>query len=262
MKRYLPVFLVAILLVVAIAAAVWSMRPREPITVAALADFDYAAPESWAVRPASPPPAVWESGWDIDVLLLSADAAIEPGEIETEEHRLQAASKSLDALSAAFNDIGPVYAPLLRRESLGADAAAALARYIEEDNRGRAFVVATDTILPATFVETLGADKLLRDRFAGVMAFGETPDAAGFAQGTNTQSVCSRRYDETGACTQVIELRRSGSIYIVAGENEPGNSLVGGFTVWLHGNASKLAEPLGDLEEIEIVEIQKAPEGN
>lgn len=262
MKRFLPIFLIAILLVVAIAAAVWTMRPREPITVAALADFDYAAPESWAVRPASPPPAVWEAGWDIDVLLLAADAAIEPGEFETEERRVQAAAKSLEAYAAAFTHIGPVYAPLIRGGSLEADTAAALVRYLEQDNRGRAFVVVTDTLLPQVFTEKLSTDPLLRDRFAGVMTFGQAPDAAGFAPETDKTEVCSRRYEAADTCTQTVDLRRSGSSYSTTGDNGAGDALIGGFTAWLHGNASKLAEPLGDFEEIEIVDIQKAPEGN
>lgn len=262
MKRFLPIVLIALLLVVAIAAAVWSIRPREPITVAALADFDYAEPQSWAVRPGTPPPAVWEAGWDIDVLILSADAATEPGESDTEERRIQASAKTLDSLSAAFTQIGPVYAPLLRRESMLTDTAAALEHYIDEDNRGRAFVVATDAPLPSVFAEKLSADNLLRDRFAGVMTFGDSADTAGFAPGTNMQDVCSRRYEGSETCTQAIELRRSGSGYAATGDNGAGDALVGGFTNWLHGNASKLAEPLGDFEEVEIVDIQKAPEGN
>ncbi len=261
MKRYLPIVLISTLLVAAIAVAVWFMRPAKPITISTLPDFDYAAPESWAVRPETPPPAVWEAGWDIDAVIISTGASIETGAAETEERRLLAAAKSLGTLSEVFASIGPVYAPLVRAGNAEADIAAALQHYIEEDNRGRAFVIATDTALPAFLAEMLAADSLLRDRFVGVLTFGETPDSAGFAPGTNKADVCSRKFEREEGCTLAIELRKSGTNYSYSGEGTPGGALTSGFTNWLHDNASKLAEPLGDLEEVEIVEIQTAPEG-
>lgn len=261
MKRFLPLFLIAILLVVAIVATLWATQPRAPATITALADLNYAEAESWAVRPEAPPPAVWESGWDIDVVLVSAGAAIEPGEAETAGKRFQDSAKSLSDLSAAFAPIGPVYAPLLRRAKTSADLEAALRHYLAEDNRGRAFVIATDTVLPDSFASSLAADPLLRDRFAGILTFGDTPQAAGFAPGTNKADVCSRRYEAAETCTLTVDLRRTGGSYTISGDGPPGGHLVDGFTNWLHGNASKLAEPLGDLEEIEIIEIQMAPEG-
>lgn len=261
MKRFLPIFLIAILLVIAIAVTLWATQPRAPATITALAELNYAEAHSWAVRPETPPPAVWESGWDIDVVLVSAGSAIERGEAETAAKRFQESTKSLSDKSEAFAPIGPVYAPLLRRANVSADVGAALTHYLAEDNRGRAFIVATDTVLPASFSTDLAADPLLRDRFAGILTFGDTPEAAGFAPGTTKSDVCSRRYEASETCTLTVELRRTGGSYAISGDGPPGAELVQGFTDWLHGNASKLAEPLGDLEEIEIIEIQMAPEG-
>ncbi|MFN4226140.1 MAG: hypothetical protein ACK4HR_07460 [Hyphomonas sp.] len=261
MKRFLPVILIAVVLVVAIVAVLWASRPREPATVAALPDYDYSVPGSWAVRPQTPPPAVWEGGWDMDVMLLSAGQAIASGAADTGEKRVMAATKSLRDMSEAFLPIGPVYAPLLRGTDVQADTAAAWAAYLADDNRGRAFIIVTDTALPQALVDTLSADPLLRDRFAGVLVFGETPESAGLPPDTDHKQVCSRRYENAGGCTQPAELRRSGGGYTLSGGDPPGGELVSGFIAWLHENASKLAEPLGDLEEVKIVDIQTAPEG-
>ena len=70
-------------------------------------------------------------------------------------------------------------------------------------------------------------------------------------------SVCSRRYDASEGCTLQTELNRAGRRYSA----EEGGRLTEGFLAWLNDYSSKLAEPLGDLEEIDIIEIQQAPEG-
>lgn len=260
MKRLLLNLLMVALLGAAAFAAYWYLKPREPVSITALPAFDYAADSSWAVRPSDPPPAVWEAGWDIDVVLLSAGAATVPGESETAEKRLANSAKDLRQFAGAFDSIGPVYAPMVRARVAAEDIAAALDHYLEHDNRGRAFVIATDTALPASFPEVLAADELLRDRFAGVLVFGDAPEAAGFPPGTDHAEVCSRRYESEGSCTLEIDLRGFGGNYSVAGDGPPGGALVSGFTAWLRNNSAKLAEPLGELEEIEIIEIQKPTE--
>lgn len=259
MKRLLPIVLIVVLLGIASAAILWAMKPREPVAITALPAFDYADDASWAERPNEPPPAVWESGWDIDVVLLSAGAATAPGESETAEKRLATSNKDLRQLAGAFDSIGPVYAPMARARVATEDIAAALAYYLDFDNRGRAFVIATDAALPADFPAMLAADPLLRDRFAGVLVFADSP-AAGFPPETDHMQVCSRRYESEGSCTLEIDLRRFGGNYSIAGDGPPGGALVSGFTAWLRNNSSKLAEPLGELEEIEIIEIQKPTE--
>jgi hypothetical protein len=70
-------------------------------------------------------------------------------------------------------------------------------------------------------------------------------------------SVCSRRYDASDGCTLQTDLNRAGGSYGAEG----GGRLTEGFLSWLNDYSSKLAEPLGDLEEIEIIDIQQAPEG-
>ncbi|MDP1557214.1 MAG: hypothetical protein Q8L84_17280 [Hyphomonas sp.] len=256
MNRKIVLALIAILLAIATGAIVWSMREAPVATGPAVPTFDYVAAGSWAVRPDLPPPAVWETGWDVDVILLSAGAALEISDKVALEKRRGTASEELTALAAAFEKTGPVYAPYLRAASLEADMAAALGQYLANDNRGRAFFIATDRPLPATVLPVFEADPLLRDRFGGVLLYGEGNAGNGFAEGMTGDAVCSRRFKPEDGCVETVDLRRTGNRYEMTG----GERLTNGLVAWLNDHTSKLAEPLGDFEEIEIIEIRRPGE--
>lgn len=260
MNKKIALAVVSILLAVAVGAVVWSMRPAPPVTGAALPTFDYAAADSWAIRPAQKLPAVWEAGWDVDVVLLAAEAALEPNDRIAPEKRLNDADGALNDLAAAFESVGAVYAPYLRAANLEADISAAFHAYLSADNRGRAFVIATDAPLPAEAASRLAADPLLRDRFAGVVFFGDADDAQRLPEGVSAASICSRRYTADEGCILDVALRRSGGKVSVTGDGPVGGRLVSGLVPWLNDHASKLAEPLGELEEVEIIEIRRPGE--
>ena len=260
MNRKLVIAVTAILLAITIGGVVWSTRPAPAVTGAALPTFDYASGDSWAVAPATPPPAVWEAGWDIDVVLLAREAALVSDDRSPLEKRRDKAAESLNELAAAFNSIGPVYAPFLRAASVEADMAEATLGYFTEDNRGRAFVIAADAPLPRDVAEAIIADPLLRDRFAGILYFGDAANPQRFAEGIEALNVCSRRYKPEDGCVIDIELRRSGGKAVFAGDGAIGGRLVSGLSPWLNDRASKLAEPLGDFEEVEIVDIRRPGE--
>jgi hypothetical protein len=251
MNRKIAIAVVAILLAVAVDAVVWSTREPEIVTGPALPTFDYATEDSWAVRPDAPPPAVWESGWDIDVLLLDTAAALEVSDDLTLEKRRDEAAERLEEVASAFESIGPVYAPYIRAASLDEDITAALSRYVADDNRGRAFVVAIDGALPATALSPFQSDPLLRDRFGGVLYYGDADDGA-----VAPADICSRRFKDGESCVEPVELRRAGRRY----ERSGGERLTNGLVSWLNDHASKLAEPLGELEEIEIIDIRRPGE--
>ncbi len=253
-KTFLAV-LVTGLIAIAIGAALWSMRDTPGLPDPALPDFDYASPASWAVQPDMPPPAVWETDWEIDVLVLSRGEALETGDADALERQSRKADEALERLAGAFGGIGPVYTPFLRADSFDDDLAAAVAQYLSTDNRGRAFIIATDAPLPSTLASVFDGDALLRDRFGGVLMYGDVPDA-GIALSTYASGLCSRRFNAAAGCVVPVDLRRSGASYELSGAEV----LTGGFVGWLRDNAARLAEPLGDLEEIEIIEIQKPPE--
>ncbi len=252
MNRKLGLAFIAILLAVAVGAVVWSTRPTPVATGPALPTFDYASSSSWAVKPDMPPPAVWETGWEIDVILLSGDASLEISDKVALEKRRNDAAEELTQLSAAFERIGPVYAPYLRATGVSADSNAALQHYLSTENRGRAFVIVSDHPVPAETLALLEADAMLRTRFGGVFYTG----AAEELPAVLPASACSRRYKPESGCVAFVELRRNGGGY----ERTGGEQLTNGFVSWLNDNASKLAEPLGELEEIEIIEIRRPGE--
>ena len=70
MNRKIAVVLIGVLLAIAAGAILWSMREAPVATGPAVPTFDYAAQDSWAVKPDPPPPAVWETGWEVDVVIL------------------------------------------------------------------------------------------------------------------------------------------------------------------------------------------------
>ena len=72
------------------------------------------------------------------------DAALETSDRESVQERRDEAAETLDDLAAAFDKVGPVYAPYLRAASVEEDITAALSQYLATDNRGRAFLIATD----------------------------------------------------------------------------------------------------------------------
>ncbi|MFN3912021.1 hypothetical protein [Hyphomonas sp.] len=255
MNRKITIAVAALLLAIVIGGVVWTNRPEPPVTGAALPTFDYAAPDSWALKPSPRPPAVWEGVWDIDVVLLASEAAMVANDRIALETRRDDAAETLRDLAAVFEPAGPVYAPYLRAANPDADISAAVLTYLAADNRGRAFVVATDAPLPADVIAAIEADPLLRDRFAGVLFFGERGET-----GAQAPMVCSRRYKPEDGCVVDVDLRRNGGRISLASDGPVGGRLIDGFIPWLNERASKLAEPLGELEEVEIVEIRRPGE--
>lgn len=256
MNRKIVLAFIAVLMAIAVSTIIWAMREQPVTTGPALPTFDYASADSWAERPELPPPAVWETGWDIDVVLLAGEAALETSDTQAIEKRRNEAAETLDDLASAFEKNGPVYAPYLRAASLEEDTAAALTHYLSTDNRGRAFLIATDRPLPASVLPLFESDPLLRDRFGGILLFGEETAGPGLAEGVAPAVICSRRYKAEEGCVATVELRRAGGGY----QAEGGERLVNGLIPWLNDHASKLAEPLGELEEIEIIEIRRPGE--
>jgi hypothetical protein len=256
MNRKIAVALIAVLLAIAAGAIIWSMQEAPVASGPAVPSFDYAAEDSWAVKPNLPPPAVWETGWEVDLVILSAGAALGISEKVALENRRNDASEELEDLAAAFEKIGPTYAPYLRAANLDADMSSAFSEYLTTHNRGRAFLIATDHPLPAELAPAFESDPLLRDRFGGVLFYGESATATGLAGGMTSAAICSRRYKPEQGCVATVEVRRAGGKYEISG----GEALTNGLVGWLNDHTSKLAEPLGDLEEIEIIEIRRPGE--
>lgn len=220
--------------------AFWMMNSQPEPEPEPVDPYDYAVLESWDVRPVEQPSAVWEDGWAVDVVQLTADTRREPEE-----------------LAAALGQIGPVYAPKIRASHFADDTASALQQYLDADNNGRAFVIASNQPLPASAVPVINSDGMVRARFGGVLLL-EGQETA-FAPGVNPAGVCSDRFGAGEVCAAPVEIGRSDGEWVIkTEEGEPvGGAVINGFEEWLHGSAPKLAEPLGELEEIEIIDIRR-----
>ncbi|PKP81872.1 MAG: hypothetical protein CVT79_08965 [Alphaproteobacteria bacterium HGW-Alphaproteobacteria-18] len=225
-------------LLVAGGVAAWMISSTPEPEPVLLDPYDYALTESWDTKPAEQPAAVWEDGWAIDVIQLTAGTRRAPEDFAT-----------------ALGVIGPVYAPKLRAPNFAEDAASALQEYLETSNNGRAFVIASNQPLPASAVPVINADAMVRARFGGVLLL-EGQETA-FAPGVNPASVCSDRFGAGEICAAPVEIKRIDGAWVIHGEGPAGGAVVDGFSEWLDGSAPKLAEPLGDLEEVEIIDIRR-----
>ncbi len=239
MRKVLGIAVAVALVSVGGAAALWYLntaRAPEPVL---LDPYDYSLAESWHARPDPAPPPVWEGGWATDViLLLSPDARRAP-----------------EAYAEALSTFGPVYAPKLRGAEFSEDAAAVLRGYLDEDNNGRALVIASDRPLPAAATAVINSDSMVRARFAGVLLLDGQETA--FAAGVSPGSICSDRFGAGEVCAAPVDVRRTDGVWVVAGDGPPGGAVIEGFEEWLDESAPKLAEPLGELEEIEIIDIRR-----
>lgn len=240
MNKLLIVAVVIAFLVVGGSIIFWHVNSGPELEPEDLPPYDYTQTESWAVLPETQPAPVWEAGWETDVILLTQTAT---------------ARHTHEVYSAALSAAGPVYAPRLRQSDFAADTGAALQHYVDTHNHGRAFVIASNHPLPASVVPIINSDAMLRARFGGVLLLDGQEIA--FAPGVRAGSVCSDRFGAGEVCAEPVDLRRENGDWVAAGETPLEGSVLGGFEDWLNTSAPKLAPPLGDLEDIEIVEIRR-----
>jgi hypothetical protein len=263
MKRVLLAF--GILIVLAVGLGPWAYRTfwvsGDPIV---LAPFDYRTNDSWAALPAESPAPVWKDGWAVDVILVAPGAGLAP---RSESERASQAARSREQagrLADSFSSVGPVYAPLYRKASEQTDLSAAIQQYVAKHNRGRAFVIATDHPLPVESLASIKDDASLRARFGGFLRLARDgsdnpfPAIAGNAgAAAQLQAYCPDQYSEAAACQPVVQIGRQDGTLIVAQDTPIGGNNLAQLTAWLEANVAKTAEPLGSLEEIEIIDIRR-----
>ncbi|KCZ94661.1 hypothetical protein [Hyphomonas johnsonii] len=262
MKRLLLVF--TILVALGIGLGPWAYRTFfDQRPAMALPAFDYRALDSWAATPAEVPPAVWMGGWGVDVFLVGPKqdlAAKSESELSRDVER---ARHQAGGLSQELAPVGPVYAPLYRAGESAPDLAAAFKNYLDTHNRGRAFVIATEHPLPASMLRELETDAALRERFGGFLRLtrpkGDSAQFQAVASGAGIAPFCPERL--TGdACQPIVEIGRQDGNIIVTEPAPIGGEQLAAFPDWLEANVAKTAEPLGALEEVEIIDIRRPGE--
>ena len=245
---------------IAIAAGVWLWRsvisPPPYIEVNPLSYTDYA---SWAVIPKETPPAVWSDGWAVDVFLVDEAAELKGRSGKQLDKVEQNARLQGRMLEDGLDAIGPVYAPLYRADAIGDDLSRAFLVYLKQHNRGRAFVIAANATLPDTLLAELQRDPELNERFGGFYRLGKRPETLALIEDTSKtgEAYCPSHLNETATCVHNIVTTRQGGLAVLAPDSGLGADPATDFLTWLHENASPSAEPLGDLEEVEIVDIRR-----
>jgi hypothetical protein len=179
---------------------------------------DYAKPESWALRPAQPPPGGWERPWGIDTFFISPASSYSNAgwntPIDNPEARERLKERILPNHAGPFLQAGPVYAPLYRQASLhtelniggegdGAfelaysDVLRAFDHYMTVDNRHRGIVLA-GIGQGGLYVQRLLADRFQSEPLKSRLAAAYIIDAAlpaDFPGKVVTQPLCAQ-YDQ------------------------------------------------------------------
>ncbi len=264
MKR---VFLVlGILLILGIGLGPWAFRTffggGDRI---AMPEFDYRTNDGWAALPAEVPSPVWRDGWAVDVILVGPGAGLAPRSEAELLQQISRAEEQSGRLVEALSLVGPVYAPFYRKADETSDLAAAFRTYVDKHNRGRAFVIATDHALPPGALSSLKTDDALRARFGGFLRLARAEGAkAPFPALALNESFpadllayCPERFNMPDICQPVVNIGRQDGMMIVSQDAPIGGENLAGLTDWLETHVAKTAEPLGSLEEVEIIDIRR-----
>ena len=271
MKRLmLPIIVVALL---AIAGGYWAWTHIiSPPPYLELEPLNYTEDSSWSALPVESPPAVWADGWGIDVFVISEDAALKGRTQPQLEKNERKAREQAQALKSRLEQIGEVYAPLYRDNARNDDITRAFETYLRSDNLGRALIIVQDSPVPPSILARLEQDPDLRDRFGGFLAISDAKDGipplqssqntsgdpSGDTESENT--FCPERLKDEQNCQIVVPAHKSKGIWIITSETIPGGTPIEEFPEWLEANVAKSAEPLGDFEEVEIVDIRRPGE--
>jgi hypothetical protein len=244
---------------IAVGLGAWAWRtlisPPPYIEVEPLSYTDFA---SWAVIPKETPPAVWTDGWAVDVFLVDSASELKGRSGKQLDKKEQNARLQGRMLEDGLQAVGPVYAPLYRADAKGDDLARAFLIYLKKHNHGRALVIASDTALPDALLTELQEEPDLMGRFGGFYRLGNQPQSVVLTEqpDQSMDSYCAAHLVESNTCVQdVTTIRQSG--FATLSPDSALDDAATEFLGWLEANASPMAEPLGDLEEVEIVDIRR-----
>ena len=96
------------------------------------------------------------------------------------------------------------------------------------------------------------------ERFGGFYRIGKNPESLTLIEdpAQSAEVYCPVHLVESGNCVKDIPTIRDNGFSLLSPDSAVGESAAM-FSEWLHANASPMAEPLGDLEEVEIVDIRR-----
>tara|TARA_R110000796_G_scaffold147674_9_gene264515 strand:+ start:9125 stop:9955 length:831 start_codon:yes stop_codon:yes gene_type:complete len=266
MKRFTVLIAIAAVLAIGAGPWVWNtfISPRPQLE---LDPLKYAEDSSWSALPVEEPNPVWVDGWGVDVFLISEDSALRGTTQSGLQKRELRGRRQAQSLKASLESIGEVYSPLYRDNATNDDLTRAFESYLRRDNKGRALIIAHDRPIPDSILARLEQDASLRERFGGFLSISDTKDGIPPLDSNEQQApveeplpYCNDRLNEAASCQMVVPAHREKGLWTLTSEGTPGGEMVATFAEWLEANVGKMAEPLGDFEEVEIVDIRRPGE--
>lgn len=263
MKRYWILIALAAVLVIGAGPWIWNtiISPKPQLD---LSPLKYNEDSSWSALPVQDPAPVWRDGWGVDVFLVSKDSALRGKSQSGLQKRERKAREQAQALKASLQEAGEVYAPLYRDNARNDDVTRAFETYLRRDNKGRALILAHDVPLPPSVLGRLEQDENLRERFGGFLSISDTrqgipslKEDAGESSEDTPLPYCTPRLVEADSCQMIVPAHKVKGLWVIAEEGVPGGETIAEFPAWLEENVGKMAEPLGDFEEVEIVDIRR-----
>lgn len=260
MSRNLVIAIVLAVAVIGLGAVSFLLQKRampEAIQIP-----DYAASDAWSYRPIVPAKAVWEGGWDIDVVLILPSSTLTAA-TQARADRLRAAAEAdASGLASDLAAFGKVYAPVFRADQREQDVRRALEHYLNADNNGRAFIIALTDPLAEDAFAPIATDPLVAERFGGFLvlvprAQNVVPaDAIAGLSESATPKLCAGTTLDSADCVRALPVqRRDGRL---SADIEK-TGLLAWREAWLgrlETDADQLAAPLGEAEYIAPSEIR------
>ena len=258
---------------------------RSILTNTALPEFsaaDYMGDEGWAILPIETPPGAWIDPWGIDLYILPSPSGVPAGaglvgplHPPTAAETTQHVQKVADALGEA----GPSYSAMYRHRSPAqrtseadweiarGDATRAFEQYLRTHNNWRGIVLIAapgSEELLSPLLTRISGDPRLVERFGGVL-FLNTSGAVPKIDMSCSPALnddCSMsgkvRHAPSSFGWLIPQLHRRSAPTLHDNPDILAAALVErtqDLSVWLDANAPKPAEPLGGLEDIEVIEI-------
>jgi len=242
----------------------------------------YLDDDGWLLLPNETPPGAWTEPWGVDLFIVSPPSSVPSGLgtiDQTENLAVSDLNNNSKLIASTLASAGPSYSPFYRHPSAvkksepdnwtssKEDLAMAFERYLYSKNnwRGVLLVAAPETAnLIEPIIERISKDPRLLERFGGVVLMGPQP----FDIAENLK--CSPAMKGNCVVNAPVENRTALQRWFLPSLHRApvnirfsdGPSLAQQLSdrnmklsAWLDENAPKPAEPLGGLEDMEVIDI-------